>query len=280
MIVLWLLVILAFAVPFGYGLEIYCNRHPLTADEVAYLAKKRRRARALAEYRFCTIERFADPSAKKAMKAAGEFVPCDLDYSVAPSRIAGLLKGKKHEWIVIAFVAGKRVFKLWWNKGPDSTRVWSFLQGRAFEQAIQAFRPDAVAILHNHPNSDPSRYRMDLPSDADLNSAAYRHQQLLPRGVSLLEFICERGIPYLYYAEFADNVVPVQPIIAQIQSINGTGVFMNYRLRKEMKSHANNERRITEDRITAKHESYGLGWAEWLIFVPAFIFLAYLFVVL
>jgi hypothetical protein len=219
-----------------YGIDVFCNRHPLSPDELRHLAHKRQRNRALFEYRFGINQRPAEPTEKKAMNSAGEFLACDLDYNQAPSRIAGLLKYKKHEWIVFAFIVSKRVTRLWWNKGPDGTRVWPFLHDHAFETTIRSLNPNAIAILHNHPNPDPSRYRMNMPSNADLTSAEYLHHRLTPKGVSVLEFICERGVPHLYYAAFADNTIPVEPILTEIHSVNGTGIFKNYSLRKELRN--------------------------------------------
>ena len=50
-----------------------------------------------------------------------------------------------------------------------------------------------------------------------------------------LNGICEKGVPHLYYAHFDDSVVPINPIIAEIRSVNGKGIFNNYSLRKELK---------------------------------------------
>ena len=232
---LYLLVAIVALVFLCYGIGVFRNRHPLTRDEVIQLAQKRRRKRALLEYQFCSKQLAADVAEKKAMKSVGEFLACDLDYNRTPSRIAGLLKYKKHEWIVFAFISVPRVTRLWWNKGPDGKQVWPFLQSRELDKAIESLNPDALAILHNHPNPDPLRYRMNIQSDADLASAGFLHRRLARRRISLLEFICERGVPHLYYAAFSDVVVPVAPILGEVDSVNGTGIFKNYRLRKEMR---------------------------------------------
>jgi hypothetical protein len=216
------------------AIDILRNCHPLTQDEADCLASKRQRLRQLLEYKFSTEPRPANPKEKKAMESAGEFVECNLDYYEAPSRIAGLLKYKKHEWIVIAFISRKRVLRLWWNKGPDGTRVWSFLRVDSIQALVRTLGLDALAILHNHPNPDPSRYRMNRPSETDLKSAEYLHRIFVPLGGSLLEFICERGIPHVYYAAFAYGVAPIQPILAEIASANDKGILHNYWLRKEL----------------------------------------------
>lgn len=217
------------------GIDVFCHRHPLTADEAVQLAQKWRRNRALSEYQFSRNQQIADAVEKKAMKGTGEFLACDLAYNQTPSRIAGLLKYKKHEWIVFAFISGKRVTHVWWNKGPDGTTVWPFLQDNAFDRTIETVKPDTLAILHNHPNPAPSRYQMNTPSNADLTSASFLHGLLAKRNISILEFICERGVPHLYYAAFSDSVLPVGPILAEVNSVNGKNVFKNYSLRKNLK---------------------------------------------
>lgn len=234
-----------------YCVDVVRNGHPLTIDEVVRLALKRRRNRALTDYRFCASQRLANPAEKKAMSANGEFVKCDLDYFEAPSRIAGFLKYKKHEWIVFAFVSGKRVTRLWWNKGPDETKVWPLLEDHMLERTIELLKPEVIGIFHNHPtpsrtgipsNADYlTRYLMrisrelaNLPSQADLTSANFLHRNFANKGISLLEFICLRGVPHLYYAGFSNDVVPVEAIVAEIGSVNGKGTFKNYSLRKEL----------------------------------------------
>ena len=217
------------------AIDIYWHRHPLNEQEIYQLSRKRQRNSALSKYDFSTMPQPADPAEKKAMKSQGEFVVCDLQYRDAPSRIAGLLKYKKHEWIVIVFINSFHIRCLWWNKGPDRTQVWSFLQDHSLKSAIKSFDSDAIAIFHNHPNPDPSRYRMNMPSEADLHSADFYDEKFSQERISLLEFICERGVPYLYYASFTDSVVPVAPIADEILKVNGTGIFKNYSLRKELK---------------------------------------------
>jgi len=231
----WFIGAIAGLIALFWAVDVYRNRHPLTSDEVQELSQKRQRNQALWKYDFSTVPKLADPAEKKAMKSTGEFVACDIPYRDAPARVAGLLKYKKHEWIVISFIDSLHVHHLWWNKGPDGTQVWSFLRDHSLKSAIRSLKPDTIAILHNHPNPDPSRYRMNIPSEADLRSAGFYDAEFSGLGLSLLEFICERGVPHLYYASFSESVVPLQPITREIQQLNGTGVFKNYSLRKELK---------------------------------------------
>ena len=165
-----------------------------------------------------------------------------------PSRVAALLKFKKHEWVVIAFVRSLHVRLLWWNKGPDGTQVWSFLPDDEVKRVLRRHDCDAVAVLHNHPSPDPSRYRVNLPSERDLHSAAHWRQRLAHDDVSLLEFVCERGVPYLYFASFADSVLSVAPIIKEIAAENDLGAFRNYGLRVEL------ARRTLADRVPGGYQ--------------------------
>lgn len=231
----WLLVAVVAFVVVIWAVDVYRNRHPLNNQEILALSRKRQRNRSLSKFEFSTMQRPADAAEKKAMRSQGEFVDCNLAYRDAPVRIAGLLKYKKHEWIVIAFINSFHIPRLWWNKGPDGMRVWSFLRDHSLKAAIRSFRPDAIAIFHNHPNSDPSRYRVNIPSEADLRSAGFYDIESSKHGSSLLEFICERGVPHLYYASFDESVVPIDPITDEVQKVNGIGILKNYFLRKELK---------------------------------------------
>jgi hypothetical protein len=238
--------------PISLAVEIFSNRHPLTTDEIRRLAHNRRYRRALVNYQFSTMQRPADPSQKKAMQAAGEFVTCDFHFHEAPSRIAGLLKYKKHEWIVFAFINQKKVCRLWWNKGPDGTKVWSELEDHALEHTLRTLKADTLAIFHNHPSR---RYMisanadmltrliartlgdvMHIPSSADIESAGTIYNQFEATGIAMLEFICVRGVPHLYYAAFPKHIVPAEGVIAEVSGQNGKGIFSNHRLRKELRT--------------------------------------------
>lgn len=234
-----LLVTLLFAV------DVVRNRHPLDAEEIEALARKRQRKAGVRLFAFSTAPLPADPADKRAMRGAGEFVWCDAPFWQTPAWIAGLLKYKKHEWVVIAFVSACRVRLLWWNKGPDGTRVWSLLDDHTLVRLVRQLDADAVAWFHNHPNPDPRLYWMLAPSDADLESAASRAAMLDELGVSLLDFVCERGVPHLYFARVGELTVPTRPIVREIERANGRSVFRNWLLRRGLR------RRTAADRIPA-----------------------------
>jgi hypothetical protein len=214
--------------------DIFKNRHPLNADEVFELARKKQWNHFLATYSYSSIPRNADPTAKKAMKASGQFVRCDLRYFELPSSVAGLLKYKKHEWVVLVFVKEFHAEYLWWNKGKDGTSVSPYLRGGHLENALRLYRPDTLIRLHNHPNPNPSKYRTNLPSQQDLKSAEYFSGLLSEKGISFLDFVCERGVPHLYFAFFNSSLSPVERYVEEISGKNNSGIFANIGLRREL----------------------------------------------
>lgn len=247
-------VILALVV-LPFTIDVYLRRHPLSDDEVRRLARKRRRNRALSIFGFTAAPQRVASAEKKAMRSRGEFVDCDLHWREMPSRVAALLKFKKHEWVAIAFVRSLRVRLLWWNKGPDGTQVWPFLPDEEVKRILRRHNCDAVATLHNHPNPNPSRYRLNAPSQNDLLWADHWRQMLAQEDVSVLKFVCERGVPYLYFASFADSALSLAPIIGEITAENDLGAFRNYGLRVEL------ARRTLADRVAGEDEEAPAGRA-------------------
>lgn len=214
--------------------DFLANCHPLSDSEVLDLAEKRRRDRALEKYDFSNMELSADPSEKKSMKASGQLVNCNLSFYDAPARIAGMLKAKKHEWIVAAYVRSYQVPLLWWNKGPDGVHVYLTLSDQDILSHAKELGADAIAILHNHPNPYGNRATSE-PSPNDVKSALTAANFLLPHGISLLEFVCDRGIPHLYFTAFSEAEEALEPILSNVQQSNGFSRGENYRLRKELR---------------------------------------------
>ena len=223
------------ACAFLAGIHIFIHRRPLDQDETVDLAIARRHDQAMRRHRFSQVPQQAHPAEKKAMRGHGEFVACDLAFHDLPARVAGLLKYKKHEWLVVAFVRFHVASTLWWNKGPDATRVFLELDQDHLRRMALENDCDTLVLLHNHPNPDPSRWATNQPSSQDLVSAACLSELLAEDGLSVLEFICERGVPHMYFASFGDLVEPLRPILRDIEAVNGRSVLRNYSLRRELR---------------------------------------------
>ena len=223
------------------GVDFLLNHHPLNPEEVEALAKKRCRLQGLRRFSFSSAEQAARPEEKRAMKSSGELVNCDIDFRDAPARVAGLLKYKKHEWIVVAFVRAMRVSSLWWNKGPNRLTVSLELPTDSLPHLANRCRADTIIILHNHPNPDPSLYQMTKPSKQDLSFAGHLDAVAATHGLNHLEFICERGTPHLYFASFSDRTEPLAPAKRAVERKNGKSHLANFRLRRELRKRHRSE---------------------------------------
>lgn len=135
---------------------------------------------------------------KHKMAPDGRFYNIREDLSSFPCVAASLLKYKKHEWFVVGLEKERQITLLWLNKGENGTRVCLALPFERLADIAQANEYSSLLIFHNHPNPDPGRYTCTRPSQVDLDGSALRAKELNDLGINLLEFICERGRPYLY----------------------------------------------------------------------------------
>jgi hypothetical protein len=84
-------------------LFIITHLRPLNAREVKIFANKRRDKMIYQYFNFNQHEYSVDKTFKKNMNPNGMFYEIDENLYSFPSIAAGLLKYKKHEWIIIAF---------------------------------------------------------------------------------------------------------------------------------------------------------------------------------
>jgi hypothetical protein len=246
-----IVIIPLFLVAIYFLVDLYLHRQPLNESEVIRLARKRNRIKVIEGYSFSKSSIIANPSEKSAMFSGGELVKYNKEYFTMPATIAGLLKYKKHEWIVLAFIKDKMVSQVWWNKGPSAYSVSLLLSDDQIQRLVDDTKPDEIAILHNHPNPNPSSNPLNfLPSDTDIRSAELYGKIFATSGVRLLEFVCERGSSYLYYTSYVEKESEIQAIISEIKVNNDTSFFANYSLRKEIK------RQTVAERVGSHQDCY------------------------
>ena len=205
----------------------------LTQDEIASLATKRRNKAITVYYSHQQVRYTANPDAKKSMPPTGGLIRIEYALSETPPVLASLLKYKKHEWIMIAFEKDKKVDLVWMNKGHDRTSVGSLISIDRVKQLCAESGYNSVLIFHNHPNSNPNHYRVDLPSQTDLQSAKSWAQSLNADGINLVEYICDRGTPIKYYISIRDSFLPFNSFYTQIQVDNGASWNRNLSLHIE-----------------------------------------------
>jgi len=194
------------------------------------LAGKRRTKAINSYYHFDGREYSVNMDFKKDMPADGGFKYISEQLSKFPAVAAGLLKYKKHEWIIIAFERNQSVDLIWMNKGPDNSQVHCGLSMLIIRTATHNVSCRTVLVFHNHPNTDPSRYSFRHSSDQDRLSAGELASQLREVGVNLLEFVCERGSHYEYWRSVCDTFLPLEGFRELIVHVNGRSRGQNFSL--------------------------------------------------
>lgn len=194
---------------------IYYMR-PLTDEESNQLSTKRRYKQIRAYYSFHVGEVSVDLQFKKRMKPDGSIYPADESLYTFPATAAGLLKYKKHEWIIVAFEKEKKVDLLWLNKGLDGTGVNLYISIEKIAETAKEKEYTTVLLFHNHPNPDPKRYSCRMASSQDIKTAGEYAQVMNREGANLVEFVCERGRHYEYWLATADSFFPVGEFLAVV----------------------------------------------------------------
>lgn len=193
---------------------------PLTTAEVHRVAGKLRQ-RDLSDYFRCgSSPVHPDPQFKSGLEPNGALYPSNMPMQSFPSFAAHLLKYKKHEWMVIGFARDCFVTHLWAHKGPDSTQVSVGFSPAELAETAGRLGAEVVLWFHNHPATDPQHYSYNMPSGSDLTHAAEFGAHLVAHGISLANYVCERGVAYPYTGGAglycADSLLPLQAHVAWV----------------------------------------------------------------
>ncbi len=214
-------------------LFIFLHLRPLEEHEITALSTKRRKRNIEAYFHLENTERYVNPDFKKSLNPRGGFYRVELPLYSAASIVAGLLKYKKHEWIVVAFEKGKQVGQLWVNKGHNNSSATIYLSVEETLETATRNGYSSVLMFHNHPNSNPGRYSCTQASNADFASASHWAARLNPGGVNLAEYVCERGRHYRYCLSPSDSFMPIGQFTDAIIKSNGSSRLSNLRLHME-----------------------------------------------
>jgi len=216
----------------GLILVVFIAFHlrPLRENEINVLSEKRRNKEIIKYFSFDIHEYSVNKNFKKSMNPNGKFYQISEDLYTFPSLSAGLLKYKKHEWIIISFEKDRKISLIWLNKGFDRSIVFPHLSVSDLINIANRDGYTSVMIFHNHPNSNPNHYDCSSPSPQDIISANEFAAELNENGINLLEFICERGRHYRYYAEYSDDFLAASKFAEKIKSENGQTMIENLSL--------------------------------------------------
>ncbi len=194
----------------------FTHKRPLTENEIKLLMSKRRKKYIKENYSFQLVNSQPDMAFKSTMKPMGQIYKADIKLSDFPSYAANLLKYKKHEWVVIAFVKNNKVVAIYANKGENNGSVSLNLDSETVFK-FSAFQDyQTVMRFHNHPNSYPSVYNCLLASEQDKISAKHMSSLASQYNINWLDFVCERGRFLEYYKSFSDNFYPENSSYNQI----------------------------------------------------------------
>lgn len=221
----------------GAIVSLFIFSRPLNESDIHALAYKRRNSAISAYYTFDTEEYWISPEAKKKMQPHGSLYELSSPTSLSsfPSFAAALLKYKKHEWIIIGFEREGLVVKLWVNKGQDSERAYLKLSLSSLLAIANEQNCTTVLFLHNHPNPNPSQFSTSRPSENDLAFAQTLANLLVPEGINLLAFICERGRHYEYWRSIHNEFLPIESFVKAIeQEASEANWWKNLMLRMEL----------------------------------------------
>lgn len=212
----------------------YTHKKPLKDNQIKLLSEKRKKRYVKKTYSFILKPVKVNLDFKSSMKAKGEFYKLDNDLAEFPSLIAQLLKGKKHEWVILAIEKDKRIIGMWANKGNDGTSVSFKCELKDMIEFSKQEKANTILRYHNHPNSNPQRYNYLFPSKQDKISANWCSSETIAKGINWIDFICERG-KFIKYAQYISN--EYYPDIAKIENIqkeNNISKKQNYKLHREL----------------------------------------------
>lgn len=218
----------------GIVLFVFFHLRPLKESELESLAAKRRTRKIQAYFAFSKTQFIPNREFKRRMASGGQFYNIRENLDDFPALAASLLKYKKHEWMIVGMEQGRQVTLMWLNKGSDGTRVCLSLPFERISEIARANGYTSVLILHNHPNSDPTMYSCSQPSQIDMKASALRAKDLSEHGMNLIEFVCERGVPYRYRFSVADAFLPVADFMVTLQNENSVSKGKNLSLHMEL----------------------------------------------
>jgi len=212
---------------------IFIHFRPLDDDEIRELALKRRKKATTTYYAHDPVQYRANSDAKKSMPSFGGLFPVEWELNVAPPIVASLLKFKKHEWIVVGFESQRLVRLLWMNKGSDKLSVGLGLAIDRIRDICQESGYRSVLVFHNHIHPRQTSYNTGIPSGRDLESSNEWAQNLATVDVTLVGYICERGVPYRFFLNVPDSQFPLAEFQSAISLHNAHSWLQNLSLHME-----------------------------------------------
>ena len=209
------------------------HRNPLNENELSQLSIKRTKKYIKQHYQFNQVAVSVDKHFKSSLRPQGKWYQVEISLASFPSYVSMLLKGKKHEWVVIAIEGDGVVHGFYANKGQDKSSVSFSCDLRDIMQLCKAQDCSTIMRFHNHPNRNPNYETHLLASKQDMRSAQWCSNQVI-HSYNWLDFVCERGRFIKFYEQYSPSFSPGNAQIEQIRAENNVSEFGNYILHREL----------------------------------------------
>ena len=226
--IVFLLVLLLPCVIYEIIYFVFCRTHnkPLTDAEIKQLMRQRRQLYIKEHYTFESIGYYPDKEFKSSLKPAGDWYSADIPLSHFPSYASNLLKGKHHEWVILAYADGSKVKSFYMNKGENNRHVNFNI---SLSWVIRRCKQDECQLImcfHNH----PSTKKHLMASEQDYRSAKSCGEDCNKQNVNWLDFVCARGRFLEYARSIADNYWPGNSAYEHIVEENIEGNYLKLQL--------------------------------------------------
>ncbi len=209
------------------------HRNPLNEEEILKLSQKRTRKYIKKKYTFNNVPITVNKQFKSSLKPNGCWYNVNESLVNFPSYIAALLKGKKHEWVVLAIEKDGIVYGFYANKGYDNSSVSFNCDLDYIMRKCEEYGCSTIMRFHNHPNENPSRQTCLLASEQDKSSALWCSGQV-NHSYNWLDFVCERGNFIKFFEQYSPSFIPKVASNEYIQTENNISQLKNYKLHREL----------------------------------------------
>jgi len=210
------------------------HQRPLSDSEIKRLSAKRKKKYIRKHYSFSITDTQIDSAFKSSMNPRGKLYKTNLPLDSFPAYVALLLKGKQHEWVLIALEGNSTVKYFWANKGDDKNSVAFNCNLDELISLCEESGSHTLMRFHNHPNSNPNYQTCFLASKQDKRSAADISDIVNEQGLNWIDFVCERGRYLKFYESFSERFVPSVAAVETIKILNGKSNIENYKLHREL----------------------------------------------
>lgn len=209
------------------------HRNPLSDDEILKLSQKRTHKYIKKNYTFNNVPVAVNKEFKSSLKPNGCWYNANESLASFPSYIAALLKGKKHEWVVLAIEKDGIVYGFYANKGYDNSSVSFNCDLDYIMRKCEEYGCSTIMRFHNHPNVNPNHQTCLLASEQDKSSALWCWGQV-NHSYNWLDFVCERGNFIKFFEQYSPAFTPDVAKNEYIQAENNISPFKNYKLHREL----------------------------------------------